>query len=52
MLLHADEMVDETMVAQVKEEENWEKIAKKIIGNIYIYILAQLWKAKGAYFFH
>jgi len=44
MILNADDMIDEYMIAQVKDEENWEKVAKKI--------LAHLWKAKGAYFFH
>ena len=36
MLLNPDDMIDETMVAQVKEDENWEKVAKKIICSINI----------------
>ncbi|KAM3131429.1 hypothetical protein pb186bvf_016501 [Paramecium bursaria] len=44
LILNADELIDETMINQAKEDETWEKIAKKIIGI--------LWKSKGAYFFH
>ncbi|CAD8135075.1 unnamed protein product [Paramecium pentaurelia] len=44
LILNADEFIDENMINQCKEDETWEKQAKKII--------AQIWKAKGAYFFH
>lgn len=33
-------MIDETMIASLKEEENWEKSAKKIMGKILISIIA------------
>ncbi|CAK85479.1 unnamed protein product (macronuclear) [Paramecium tetraurelia] len=44
LILNADDFIDENMINQCKEDETWEKQAKKII--------AQIWKAKGAYFFH
>ncbi|CAD8132637.1 unnamed protein product [Paramecium octaurelia] len=44
LILNADEFIDENMINQSKEDETWEKQAKKII--------AQIWKSKGAYFFH
>ncbi|CAD8061675.1 unnamed protein product [Paramecium sonneborni] len=44
LILNADDFIDENMINQCKEDETWEKQAKKII--------ALIWKAKGAYFFH
>ncbi|CAD8053692.1 unnamed protein product [Paramecium sonneborni] len=44
LILNADDFIDENMINQSKEDETWEKQAKKII--------ALIWKAKGAYFFH
>jgi len=32
IILNADELIDETMVNQVREDETWEKIAKRILG--------------------
>jgi hypothetical protein len=32
MLLNADETIDEEMIQQLKEEESWEKVAKKVLG--------------------
>jgi len=41
--MEADNRVDEDMINRVKEKENWEKSAKKIIQYI--------WKVKGSYLF-
>lgn len=49
--MHADDLIDDTMVNQAKEDETWEKIAKKILSKPLVYV-DTIWKAKGAYFFH
>jgi hypothetical protein len=32
MLMNADEMIDEEMIQSIKEEESWEKVAKKVLS--------------------
>ncbi|CAD8144945.1 unnamed protein product [Paramecium octaurelia] len=44
LILNADDVIDDNLINQCKEDETWEKLAKKLI--------AQIWKSKGAYFFH
>jgi hypothetical protein len=51
MILNADDMIDEYMIAQVKDEENWEKVAKKILGiNFIYYSLSSFMEGKRSIF--
>lgn len=44
MMLKADSMISENLIKENKEKETWEKVAKKILNNV--------WKLKGAFYFH
>ncbi|CAD8144614.1 unnamed protein product [Paramecium octaurelia] len=44
LIVNADELIDDTIINQIKDDDTWEKIAKKVLGII--------WKAKGAHLFH
>ena len=43
MILNADSAVNDELVTQIRENETWEKAAKKMLSN--------LGKAKGCYLF-
>lgn len=51
LILNADDLIDDSMINQVKDDETWEKIAKKVLGIAYLYV-GIIHKSKGAYFFH
>ncbi|CAD8068392.1 unnamed protein product [Paramecium sonneborni] len=44
LIINADELIDENVLNSMKDDELWEKLAKKV--------LQILWKAKGASLFH
>lgn len=44
MILKADSMINENIIKENKEKETWEKVAKRILNNV--------WKLKGAFYFH
>lgn len=44
IMLKADSMINDNLIKENKEKETWEKVAKRILGN--------LWKLKGAFYFH
>ncbi|CAD8089289.1 unnamed protein product [Paramecium sonneborni] len=44
LIINADELIDENVLNTMKDDELWEKVAKKV--------LQILWKAKGAQLFH
>ncbi|CAD8165071.1 unnamed protein product [Paramecium octaurelia] len=44
LIINADELIDDNVLNSMKDDELWEKVAKKV--------LQILWKAKGAQLFH
>jgi len=44
MILKADSLINENLIKENKEKETWEKVAKRILNNV--------WKLKGAFYFH
>ena len=44
IMLKADSLINENLIKENKEKETWEKVAKRILNN--------LWKLKGAFYFH
>ena len=44
IMLKADSLINENLIKENKEKETWEKVAKRILNNV--------WKLKGAFYFH
>ena len=44
MIVKADSMINENVIKENKEKETWEKVAKRVLNNV--------WKLKGAFYFH
>ncbi|CAD8058930.1 unnamed protein product [Paramecium primaurelia] len=44
LIINADDLIDDNVLNSIKDDELWEKVAKKV--------LQILWKAKGAQLFH